>query len=118
MDQGSSAEAVSHVDDELGQLRVALASRTTTAQATGLLAARFGVSTDDAWRLLREVSNMGNVKVRDAARIVVDMHNGASLAGADERRIAHSVARVFDTAVQRTTARWTYPCIEEDHADT
>ena len=68
---------------EIYQMRTALASRTITSQATGLLASQFGMPTERAWSLLREISNMSNRKLLDIARIVVDIHNDVPISPED-----------------------------------
>jgi response regulator NasT len=65
------APQLADLDHELHTLREALHSRTLTGQATGLLAARLNLSTDQAWHVLRVTSNVTNLKLRDVARIVV-----------------------------------------------
>jgi len=83
---------------EVEGLRVALAGRTVTALATGIIAARLGVGTDVAWAVLRRASNTSNVKLRDVARVVVDRHDGVTRAGDDD--VARAVAGVLASAVR------------------
>jgi GAF domain-containing protein len=53
------------------QLQTALESRDTIGQAKGVLMARHGVDAEAAFKMLRDVSQRSNVKLRDvAARIV------------------------------------------------
>ena len=100
MSDTSTPPTTTAESDVVAQLETALLSRTVTAQATGLLAARFGVDTDQAWRLLREVSNRSNQKLAKVAQLVVDLHNQADLT-TEETRVASAVAAVFDVAVSR-----------------
>jgi hypothetical protein len=58
------------------QLREATASRQAIGTATGLIAARFHCSTEQAWAVLVRVSQHANVKVRVIARVIVDAHDG------------------------------------------
>ena len=85
---------------EIEQLRTALTTRTTTAQATGLLAARFQLPTDRAWELLTQASSLSNVKLARLARIVVDIHDDVPLTS-DNRQVAVALAAVFEAAVAR-----------------
>ena len=87
-------------DDEVVQLREALASRTVTAAATGLLAARFDLTTGKAWLLLRAVSSLANIKLFTVARLVVDMHDGLAVPEED-RAGAVAIANAFDGALRR-----------------
>ncbi|MCB7135838.1 PAS and ANTAR domain-containing protein [Cellulosimicrobium marinum] len=54
------------------QIAAAAASRGVIEQAKGVLAAVYGMSTDDAFRLLRAVSNNRNLRLRDLADRVVE----------------------------------------------
>ncbi|GAA1479164.1 GAF and ANTAR domain-containing protein [Nocardioides aestuarii] len=53
------------------QMRVALDSRTVTAQATGILMERHGLPADTAFDVLRRVSSQTNRKLRDVAQELV-----------------------------------------------
>jgi hypothetical protein len=86
---------------ELEGLRVALEGRTVTAQATGIIAGRLGISTDVAWNVLRRASNTSNVKLRDVARVVVDRHDGVTRPEDDD--VARAVAGVLAPAVRGGT---------------
>ncbi|MBO3682541.1 GAF and ANTAR domain-containing protein [Streptomyces sp. NEAU-YJ-81] len=54
------------------QLQQALASRHTIGEAMGILMERLGVGEDDAFNLLRRVSQERNMKLRDIARQVCE----------------------------------------------
>jgi len=56
--------------------------------AIGLLSARFGCSTEQAWRTLLRVSQHSNTKARTVARILVATHDGA--AGAEDAALLAS----------------------------
>ena len=90
---------------EVDQLRTALASRTTTAQATGLLAARFNLPIEQAWSVLRETSNLSNRKLADIARIVVNTHDDVPITAEQDIRVAVALVHVLDASVARVTAR-------------
>jgi GAF domain-containing protein len=67
---------------KLGEnLEVALESRDVIGQAKGLLMARHGCTSDQAFALLREGSQRRNIKLRDLAQEMVDEANTAN--GAD-----------------------------------
>jgi GAF domain-containing protein len=53
------------------QLQTALESRDTIGQAKGVLMARHGVGSAEAFEMLRERSQRANVKLRDVAREIV-----------------------------------------------
>ncbi|HYH73231.1 MAG TPA: ANTAR domain-containing protein [Nocardioides sp.] len=78
--------------DEVAQLHEAVKSQRDIGMAVGLLSARFGCSTEQAWRTMLRVSQDSNTKVRTVARVLVTTHDGT--AGPEdleslERFVAH-----------------------------
>ncbi|MYW90721.1 ANTAR domain-containing protein [Amycolatopsis rubida] len=68
----SPAELVRHLRAENKQLREALDSRVVLEQAKGMLMARHEITPDEAFELLRQLSQHTNVKLRDLAAQVLD----------------------------------------------
>ena len=64
--------------DEIAQLHAALASQRDIGMAIGLVSARYGCSTEEAWRTMLRVSQDSNTKVRTVARVLVVVHDGTS----------------------------------------
>jgi hypothetical protein len=64
--------------DEIGQLQEAVKSQRDIGMAIGLLSARYGCSTDQAWRTILRVSQDSNTKVRNVARVLVATHDGTA----------------------------------------
>ncbi|GAB3026310.1 hypothetical protein GCM10011376_12800 [Nocardioides flavus (ex Wang et al. 2016)] len=62
--------------DEVAQLHEAVRSQRDIGMAVGLLSARFGLSTEQAWRTMLRVSQDSNTKVRTVARVLVSTHDG------------------------------------------
>lgn len=58
------------------QLETAIASRDVIGQAKGMLMARTGVDGDDAFQLLRQLSQRQNLESRDVAQEIVDRRSG------------------------------------------
>ncbi|MFI6344342.1 ANTAR domain-containing protein [Streptomyces sp. NPDC050560] len=58
--------------DKVAQLEQAVVSHATIDQAIGVLVALGGVSPEDGWDVLREVSMHTNTKVRKVASLVVE----------------------------------------------
>jgi GAF domain-containing protein len=54
------------------QLHTAIESRDVIGQAKGVLMAREGVSADDAFQMLRSISQSNNIKLREVAQRVVE----------------------------------------------
>ncbi|MDT0390525.1 ANTAR domain-containing protein [Streptomyces dubilierae] len=64
------AERLHVLQEEVDQLRQAIASRPVIDQARGILMATHGCSSDQAWHILRETSQLSNTKLRDVAAAV------------------------------------------------
>jgi hypothetical protein len=67
--------------DEIAQLHEAVRSQRDIGVAIGLMSARFGCSTDQAWRTMLRVSQDSNTKIRTVARVLVATHDGTADAG-------------------------------------
>ena len=74
----SGAQPPAALRDEIGHLQEAVKSQRDIGMAIGLLSARFGCSTEQAWRTILRVSQDGNVKVRSVARVLVATHDGTA----------------------------------------
>lgn len=55
---------------EVEQLRQAIATRPVIDQARGVLMATHACSSDEAWHVLREASQLSNTKLREVAAVV------------------------------------------------
>lgn len=64
------AECLHVLREEVEQLRHAIASRPVIDQARGILMATHGCTSDEAWHILRETSQLSNTKLRDVAAAV------------------------------------------------
>lgn len=64
------SERLHVLQEEVEQLRQAIASRPVIDQARGILMATHGCTSDEAWRILRETSQLSNTKLRDVAAAV------------------------------------------------
>ena len=76
-----SGEPIGHTEelrDEIGHLQEAVKSQRDIGMAIGLLSARFGCSTEQAWRTILRVSQDSNTKVRNVARVLVLTHDGTA----------------------------------------
>jgi hypothetical protein len=74
--------------DEVAHLHQAVKSQRDIGMAIGLLSARFGCSTEQAWRTMLRISQDSNTKVREVARVLVSTHDGT--AGPDEHELLTS----------------------------
>ena len=77
--------------DEVAHLQEALKSQRDIGMAIGLVSARFGCSTEQAWRTLLRVSQDSNTKVRTVARVLVTTHDGS--ADDDDSQTLEALAR-------------------------
>ncbi len=89
------AERLHVLQEEVEQLRQAIASRPVIDQARGILMATHGCTSDQAWHILRETSQLSNTKLRDVAAAVTASAEGDGPAPPAELR----------TALQRAIAR-------------
>ena len=76
--------------DEVAHLHEAVKSQRDIGMAIGLLSARFGCSTEQAWRTMLRVSQDSNTKVRAVARALVSTHDGS--ADAEDRHVITRIA--------------------------
>jgi GAF domain-containing protein len=82
----ANARAYRRVSRLAGQLQEALESRAVIERAKGVIMAREGCDADDAFALLRKVSQDRNRKVRDVARAVVEGAPAGAGSAAERRR--------------------------------
>lgn len=64
--------------DEIAHLHEAVRSQRDIGMAIGLLSARYGCSTEEAWRTMLRVSQDTNTKVRHMAHALVRTHDGTA----------------------------------------
>ena len=77
----SPGEPAPHADalrDEVAHLHEAMKSQRDIGMAIGLLSAKYGCSTEQAWRTMLRVSQDSNTKVRTIARVLVAVHDGTA----------------------------------------
>jgi hypothetical protein len=82
---GEPAPQADALRDEVAQLHEAVRSQRDIGMAIGLMSARFGCSTEQAWRTMLRVSQDSNTKIRTVARVLVATHDGT--ADADDREL-------------------------------
>jgi hypothetical protein len=70
---GVPSETEDLVAEEVAQLREALESRDVIGQAKGILMERHGIGADEAFARLVQMSQSGNVKLREIAENLVEL---------------------------------------------
>ena len=100
---------VGELEDEVAQLREALARRQQYGVVTGMVAVRFGLAPERAWRFLVRLSQQSNLKMQVVARVIHDRAFGR-LAPEDE-----AFAARLDTHLQGRLDRFLH---RTDGADT
>ena len=73
-----ATEAPDALRDEVAHLHEAMKSQRDIGMAIGLLSARYGCSTEQAWRTMLRVSQDSNTKVRTVAHVLVAVHDGTA----------------------------------------
>jgi AmiR/NasT family two-component response regulator len=74
----STMDALGRAHEEIDQLKSALATRALIGQATGLLMRDRGLTADQAFAHLIELSSHTNVKLREIAAELVAKANGSA----------------------------------------
>ncbi|MEU8929265.1 ANTAR domain-containing protein [Streptomyces sp. NPDC048409] len=67
----SEADAVLHLQEEIDQLKEAVASHAVVDQAIGMVVALGRVSPDQGWEVLKEISQHTNIKLRSVAELIL-----------------------------------------------
>jgi hypothetical protein len=78
-----SAIELADANREIDGLREALRTRTLIGQAIGILMTQEGLSTDEAFAKLVEVSSHSNVKLRDVAARMVEVADAGAMSQPD-----------------------------------
>jgi len=81
---GEPARRADELRDQVAHLTEAVKSQRDIGMAIGLVSARFGCSTEQAWRTMLRVSQDSNTKIRTIARVLVATHDGTADAADDE----------------------------------
>ncbi|MER7488434.1 ANTAR domain-containing protein [Streptomyces sp. NPDC126497] len=87
------------LQEEVRQLRRAIASRPVIDQARGILMATHGCTSDEAWHILREASQLSNTKLRAVAEALT------AGAGAQGAPLPEEVRSALARALARRPAR-------------
>ena len=80
------------LQEEVEQLRQAIASRPVIDQARGILMATYGCTSDEAWHILREASQLANTQLRAVAESLTACAATEGTPPPEEVRIALSRA--------------------------
>ncbi|MEV7325154.1 ANTAR domain-containing protein [Streptomyces sp. NPDC093970] len=67
----SETDAVLHLQEEVDQLKEAVASHAVVDQAIGMVVALGRVTPDEGWEVLKEVSQHTNIKLRNVAELIL-----------------------------------------------
>ena len=71
-----SPNLIAELEATVAQLREAVVSRQQLGVVTGLVAARLGLTPEEAWAVLVRLSQDTNVKVREVGRVIHDAYTG------------------------------------------
>ncbi|MFH8484314.1 ANTAR domain-containing protein [Streptomyces longisporoflavus] len=92
VEQIPHARAEQGSEDELVQLRRAMRTRPVIDMARGVLMASFGLSAEDAWRVLVAVSQNTNTKLHTVAHDLVTGVTGEEIPKPLRRQLAAAIA--------------------------
>ncbi|MEV0740175.1 ANTAR domain-containing protein [Streptomyces sp. NPDC050549] len=94
MEENEVSDEAEELRLEVVQLKRAMATRPVIDLARGVLMASFGLSPEDAWSVLVDVSQHTNTKLHRLAEELVDSVNGPPLPDHVKQRISTAVAEV------------------------
>ncbi|WP_405969475.1 ANTAR domain-containing protein [Streptomyces sp. NBC_00988] len=94
MEENGVSDEAEELRVEVGQLKRAMQTRPVIDLARGVLMASFGLSREDAWSVLVDVSQRSNTKLHQLAEELVDSVNGAPLPEPLQQRISTAVAEI------------------------
>jgi hypothetical protein len=86
------------LQEEVTQLRTAMASHAVIDQAIGVVISVGGLRPEQGWDVLREVSQHTNIKLREVARCLVHWPSSGQLPPGVRRALTAAVARARDSA--------------------
>ena len=89
-------------DEEIAQLRHALAARVVIEQAKGIMFERFGLAMDDSFELLRQAARSHQIKVRDLAERLVETRETPAAIVDALGRIGEALPEDFAARAART----------------
>ncbi|MCX4405009.1 ANTAR domain-containing protein [Streptomyces sp. NBC_01764] len=113
-----SDDAEQDLRTEVVQLKRAMQTRPVIDLARGVLMASFGLSTDDAWNVLVEVSQHTNTKVHHLAEDLVGAVNGDPLPDALRQQVSAAVTEVLGPhAPHHPNSDWISPTDRRSQAD-
>jgi hypothetical protein len=92
-EQEDQVSKVAALEEELAQMRRALVSHAVVDQAIGVVLACGGVTPEEGWEILREVSQRTNTKLREVAEHLVQWPHCGWL--------PPEIRRGLDTALER-----------------
>jgi len=98
-DEGELRQRLDELEREVATLRDGLESRQRIGFTTGVLAQRYGVQPEEAWRLLAHVSQDLNVKARRVSEVLLDAYCGRL--SPEDAALAGRIARLLPTAERR-----------------
>ncbi|QEU90551.1 ANTAR domain-containing protein [Streptomyces kanamyceticus] len=78
---------------QVDQLKTAVTSHATVDQAIGVVVTLGGMPPEGAWRVLRDVSQRTNVKLRDVAEHILTFAQGAALPEHEQAELHAGIAR-------------------------
>ncbi|WP_210583899.1 ANTAR domain-containing protein [Streptomyces sp. GESEQ-35] len=71
MPTDGGSERISELQEEVDQLKEAVASHAVVDQAIGMIVALGRVTPDEGWKVLKDVSQHTNIKLRNVAELIL-----------------------------------------------
>lgn len=84
------------LQEEIGQLKEAVASHAVVDQAIGMVVALGRITPDEGWQVLKDVSQHTNIKLRNVAELILIWGRSGEIPGrsaSSSRRLSTGTAR-------------------------
>lgn len=102
-DSGDTADRLRELQKEVEQLKEAVTSHAVVDQAIGMVVALGRITPDQAWTVLKEVSQHTNTKLRHVAELVLAWGGGTGeMPGEIRTELEKALGRCGSTRIPRT----------------
>ena len=95
----SEPDRIFRLEEEVEQLKEAVASHAVVDQAIGMVVALGRVTPDEGWEVLKEVSQHTNIKLRNVAELIVVWGRTGDMPADIRAELAEAVERYGPTQI-------------------
>ncbi|RPE37526.1 ANTAR domain-containing protein [Streptomyces sp. Ag109_O5-1] len=95
----SEPDRIFHLQEEVDQLKEAVASHAVVDQAIGMVVALGRVTPDEGWEILKEVSQHTNIKLRNVADLILAWGRTGGMPDEIRAELAEALERYGPTQI-------------------